>query len=380
MAKTPDTDRITDISGDTPTQKIEDYSIEPQGFWHRLDRRIERTSTYIAQLKFSKPFEMIGSGGSYLWNSRLMSPVRWVTSKAANAINSITKDPVMQFLTFAISLAFAIIAVVTAAPAALPLAATMLGMVAASKIIKTAHDARKSYRKEQLEKQLELLKTLSAIREARGHLLDQLPPETRKSIEPDLKKIDPKSPIHRRQPLAMSKETLKDILANLPGLISAGAHFSNIPTTFHTLSQVAKATSTARSAATIVSQPSSSQKNVSGVVNEENALRMEINALSIELQVPRVKDNSELSKFVADTAADTLALENLTTTHRDPSTNQSETFKKLVEQIKSNPDHRKSIEGPHKGASVTTHVLGAFLGAKPAPKKTAKARRDPQRG
>jgi len=365
MAKASETDD-TKLTTTTPQTN---YVIEPKGFWHNLDKRIEK---WLNQPPgpFGRFLKSIGSGIKSIWGSKIMSPVRWVTSKIANFANDVLQNPAVQFTLFTVSLAFAIGSLILAAPAAMPIAAAALGIVVGGKIAKTAYEARKSYRKEELEKQLDLLKTLQAMRDVRNDLLSNLPKDISASIEPHLTKKTHGSTVHKRSQISGSKEFVKNLLVNLPSIASAAINVSGIPHSLHSISEIAKAASLARAGQTTISQPISSRQESYSIVTTENEIRTQINELSDEMQVPHCRSNDELLKFVGETAADMIALNEIIKKRKEPvgaSPEQEDLdlFQELREDAKKAKKHTSPIE--ERGSSfkkALTHIGRAFLGLK----------------
>jgi hypothetical protein len=290
----------------------QDYVIEEnQGFWHRIDRRIEKlsaTAQKMSESKYWTPFKIIGQATKTLWNSKPMAPIKWAVSKAASTINKVLNHPATQFASFVVGTTLAITALVAAAPASVPLAAATLGIIAGGKIVKTAYDARKSYRFEQLEKQLELLEKLKKIHEHKKTLLQALPEQPKKSIEQNLTKRKDTQPIHNLKLKAKSQIVAENVAANFLGLTATAMDFTQIPRSIHSASQMLDILSTSKDAKESLEKPKEIRSESTEERKTENELRAKINRLSRELNVPKVTSNLELKEFVANSAADNIAL------------------------------------------------------------------------
>jgi len=216
--------------------KDPNYALEEQGFWHRIDRRLEKTGASLKKFSESKywsPFKKAGESIKAFWNSKPMAPIKWVTEKTASAINTVLKHPVTQFASFAIGMTLAATALVAAAPAAIPFAAATVGVIAGGKIVNTAYNARKAYRQEQLEKQLQLLEKLQSVQERKTSILKDLPQASQNAIKPHITKRQDSQEVHHRNLKAKSQVIAENIAANLLGVASAAMDFTQLPRSLH---------------------------------------------------------------------------------------------------------------------------------------------------
>jgi len=348
-----------EIKHDIPAASTDYVITEGQGFWHRMDRRVEKFGESLQKASNSKwfaPFKKVGSAISAAWNSKPMTPVRAV----AQGINKVLKHPTVQFASFVAGITLASLAVAAAAPVALPLAAATLGVIAGGKIVSTAYQARKTYRMEQLEKQVHLLEVLKKNQIERQSHLSQIPSETkRQTIEFALTKKQSDQELHTKELRSKTKDLATSIGANLLSVASTAMDFTQLPRSLHSAQNVLSSIGTGNDVHGTILQPES-QKDVVKGTEYENKLRSKINQLSAELQVPKANTTAELQQHVANVVADNLALKNIAP-NRD--SHSLEGFVKTRETIVTKGEHLQDL--PHqenRAKSAALHVGKAFFG------------------
>ena len=226
----------------------------------------------------------------------------------------------------------------------------------AGKAIKTAHDARKSYRISELQNQVALLEKLKTTKDEQKKKLDKLPPENRKEIQAALTKKQENQATHNRELQSKSKRFVQDVLGNALGVASTAIDFTALPRTLHSVHSIADALGTASDTSSTISTP---KEGIQTIVEtrDENTLRAKINKLSEELQVPQAKTNAELRGFVADCVADDKALAKITSS---PTQSQGiEDFRKARAEVIATSDHAAALPQSDK---KLTHVGRAFFG------------------
>lgn len=356
----------------------ENYVIEealPSGFWHRMDRRVEKAAEKFSNTKVGKVLKKGARGAGIIWNSKLMKPISWPVGKAAQGIGIALKHPVAQFGTFATGLTIAIIAVTAATPAGLPLAATVVALVAGGKIIKTFHEGRKHYRLAKLQEQIHLIKILKGMKEAQKEILEQFPPEVRQEIEERLIKKTQEQTIHHKQEMAKSQIVAENIASNLLSMASGMIDISQISSLSSIVDSMKEAPNGINMVLThvditeLATMPIDEKAALTEVLTSENAARRLINELSKELEIPHAKKTSELRNFVAHVVADTLALQEITASpditkfleerqriidssehHNELPKQQSPILQKLKSAGKGTASKSLQIEVPHTPA------------------------------
>ncbi len=324
------------------------YQAQPDGFWFRMDARLDKVKSKAEKIWNSKPltpvkttFRVVKEG----WQSKWAAPIRLPVTYTLRGLNKITNHPAMKIGSTGYFIATGVKgAIAGAATGGIGLGIVLgigVGLGVTAKIVKTVKKAHQKNKIRSLEKQASLLLKLQKIREKENNAVRKIKKKKngRAALEElqnyTSRRAHDLGKVFQRTLTAKSKELAKNLAITVLDASSIGidaysvAHTAIIDKTaetkniaaHHAVHHAGRVLSHANLGANIKTGVKVAGKDVPLVQNipkrfksereYENALKQQINELARELDVPKMKNTAELADYVRNSASDARALTKL---------------------------------------------------------------------
>lgn len=333
------------VYGDTYTANTP----EPSGFWWSIDSYINKIGKSLGKSSSGKWMSPLRgyisygiSGLSKIWNSKIMTPIRISAKYIGEFLDKIKKHPLLKIGSIGYFIASGVVSIVAGATTggvgAAVIASISFGAGIVSAISNIAITAHQKNKISSLKKQRDMLRIIQHTKEIQIVKLHEI------SKIAELQNIDKKTTIeaigkamtrqasmnntHKRSVTAFSKFLAKNSIPAISALVGSGIESVGIIKDIaHAINHAGNAVGYSTHAGKIVTDSlrlvNSTNSNTESlyesgeVVNDiglkhENELKKEINILSQNLCIPKMKNTAELAAYTRNVMNDTEAMIKIT--------------------------------------------------------------------